>query len=70
MCDVNGFPNVSFVTQHHLFGTTTLQRRKCFEDEKALVTFEAPVKIFGDLHGQYVDLLHMFKEMGDKNKND
>ena len=25
--------------------------QKCFEDEKSLVTFEAPVKIFGDLHG-------------------
>jgi len=43
---------------------------KCFEDEKALVTFEAPVKIFGDLHGQFTELLHMFKEMADKNKNE
>lgn len=41
---------------------------KQFEEEKALVTFEAPVKIFGDIHGQYSDLLHMFKEMADKNK--
>ena len=24
---------------------------KCFEQEKALVSFEAPVKIFGDIHG-------------------
>lgn len=43
---------------------------KAFEDEKALVQFEAPVKIFGDIHGQYSDLLHMFKEMADKNKQD
>jgi len=42
--------------------------QKQFEDEKALVQFEAPVKIFGDIHGQYSDLLHMFKEMSDKNK--
>ena len=44
--------------------------QKCFEDEKPLVSFEAPVKIFGDIHGQFSDLLHMFKEMADKNKND
>ena len=44
--------------------------QKVFEDEKPLVQFEAPVKIFGDIHGQYSDLLHMFKEMGDKNKQD
>ena len=25
--------------------------QKVFEDEKSLVSFEAPVKIFGDLHG-------------------
>ena len=42
--------------------------QKIFEDERALVQFEAPVKIFGDIHGQYWDLLHMFKEMADKNK--
>ena len=25
--------------------------QKTFEEEKSLITFEAPVKIFGDLHG-------------------
>ena len=25
--------------------------QKCFEEEKSLISFEAPVKIFGDLHG-------------------
>ena len=35
-----------------------------------MISFEAPVKIFGDIHGQYSDLLHMFKEMQDKNKTD
>ena len=44
--------------------------QKVFEDEKALIQFEAPVKIFGDIHGQYSDLLHMFKEMADKNKQE
>ena len=42
--------------------------QKVFEEERSLVAFEAPVKIFGDIHGQYSDLLHMFKEMADKNK--
>jgi hypothetical protein len=44
--------------------------QKIFEDQKALIQFEAPVKIFGDIHGQYTDLLHMFKEMQEKNKNE
>ena len=39
-----------------------------FSEEKALIAFEAPVKILGDIHGQYTDLLHMFKEMSEKNK--
>ena len=25
--------------------------KKVFDDEKSLVSFEAPVKIFGDIHG-------------------
>lgn len=41
-----------------------------FEKEKPLLQFEAPVKMFGDIHGQFSDLLHMFKEMADKNKQD
>ena len=44
--------------------------QKVFEDEKALIQFEAPVKIFGDIHGQYSDLLHMFKEISEKNKQE
>jgi len=42
--------------------------QKVFEEEKSLVSFEAPVKIFGDLHGQFSEFIHMLKEMADKNK--
>ena len=44
--------------------------QKVFEEEKSLVSFEAPVKIFGDLHGQFSEFIHMLKEMADKNKNE
>ena len=44
--------------------------QKVFEEEKPLIQFEAPVKIFGDIHGQFSDLLHMFKEMSEKNKQE
>ena len=42
--------------------------QKVFDEDKSLVQFEAPVKIFGDVHGQFSDLLHMLKEMNEKNK--
>lgn len=44
--------------------------QKEFEKEKALVMFEAPVKIFGDIHGQYTEFIHMLKELADKNKTE
>ena len=50
--------------------TLIKRAQKCFEEEKPLIQFEAPVKIFGDIHGQYSDLINMFKEMGDKNKSE
>jgi hypothetical protein len=44
--------------------------QSAFEKEKSLVNFEAPVKIFGDIHGQYTEFIHMIKELADKNKNE
>ena len=63
--------NVPFVDMPYEMVEFLIKKvQKVFEEEKALVSFEAPVKIFGDIHGQYNDLLHMLKEMSDKNKVD
>ena len=70
ICDKSKFPRcVPFVDLPiEMIEFLIKKCQKIFEEEKALIQFEAPVKIFGDIHGQFVDLLHMFKEMSDKNK--
>ncbi|KAK2079181.1 hypothetical protein QBZ16_002872 [Prototheca wickerhamii] len=35
-----------------------------FREEPSLLRLRAPVKIFGDLHGQYGDLMRLFEEYG------
>ena len=37
---------------------------KVFSSEKMLIEIEAPVKIFGDVHGQYFDLFRLFEISG------
>lgn len=37
---------------------------KIFSGEKMLLEIEAPVKIFGDVHGQYFDLFRLFEIAG------
>jgi hypothetical protein len=37
---------------------------KIFSSEKMLLEIEAPVKIFGDVHGQYFDLFRLFEIAG------
>ena len=37
---------------------------KIFSSEKMLIEIEAPVKIFGDVHGQYFDLFRLFEIAG------
>jgi serine/threonine-protein phosphatase PP1 catalytic subunit len=38
--------------------------RKAFMDQNALLELEAPIKIVGDIHGQYHDLLRIFEYGG------
>lgn len=35
-----------------------------FKQENVLVEVEAPIKVFGDIHGQFVDLLRLFDLVG------
>ena len=41
-----------------------------FQAQPMLLRLSPPLNVCGDIHGQYTDLLHMFKEMSDKNKQD
>eukprot|EP00877_Chromochloris_zofingiensis_P000243 jgi/Chrzof1/10219/Cz04g33020.t1 len=37
---------------------------KLFQQEKSVLELQAPIKIFGDLHGQFGDLMRLFEEYG------
>ncbi len=37
---------------------------KLFAEEPTVLQLEAPIKIFGDLHGQFGDLMRLFEEYG------
>ena len=37
---------------------------KVFQNEKMLLDLEAPIKVFGDVHGQYFDLFRLFDIAG------
>ena len=38
--------------------------RECFLSQPALLELDAPVKVVGDVHGQYTDLIRMFEMCG------
>lgn len=42
---------------------------KIFSNEKMLLDLEAPIKIFGDVHGQYFDLFRLFDIAGYPHNN-
>jgi len=37
---------------------------KVFKNDKMLLELEAPIKIFGDVHGQFFDLFRLFDIAG------
>ncbi len=37
---------------------------RCFMEEASVLRLRAPIKIFGDLHGQFGDLMRLFEEYG------
>eukprot|EP00486_Rosalina_sp_Unknown_P014295 CAMPEP_0201592110 /NCGR_PEP_ID=MMETSP0190_2-20130828/190090_1 /ASSEMBLY_ACC=CAM_ASM_000263 /TAXON_ID=37353 /ORGANISM="Rosalina sp." /LENGTH=379 /DNA_ID=CAMNT_0048050725 /DNA_START=70 /DNA_END=1209 /DNA_ORIENTATION=+ len=47
-----------------------LQTRSIFHSESALLEIDAPMKIVGDIHGQYFDLLRLFELGGYPNEVD
>ena len=38
--------------------------QQIFSNEPSVLVLKAPVKIFGDLHGQFGDLMRLFDEYG------
>lgn len=40
---------------------------RLFKQEKSVLELKAPIKIFGDLHGQFGDLMRLFEEYGAPN---
>ena len=35
-----------------------------FKEKKMLIKLEAPLRVYGDIHGQYYDLLRIFEHCG------
>ncbi len=50
----------------HFAATRILKEaRKILRTEPTLIEIQSPVKICGDIHGQFVDLIHLFEIAGD-----
>ena len=47
-----------------LFGRLTNEVESIMKAEPSLVRLEAPIKVFGDIHGQIADLLTFFTKFG------
>jgi len=58
-CDVT-LSNSAFKFNLRRYNTAEL----CFRNESTVLRIRAPTKIFGDLHGQFGDLMRLFAEYG------
>ena len=41
------------------------EAQKVLETQPMVVQVDAPVKVFGDIHGQFYDMIHMFEKVVD-----
>jgi protein phosphatase len=53
-----------FLFEKPLISALLQQAQAVFEKEPTLLKLTAPIKIFGDLHGQYPDLIRLFRKYG------
>ena len=56
--------NINVNISENEIRTLCLKSREIFLNQPALLELEAPIKICGDIHGQYNDLLRLFEYGG------
>jgi len=70
LLDVKNFPPGKLVQlRESEIGMLCSLSRDIFMDQSALLEIEAPIKVCGDIHGQFYDLLRLFDWAGYPSKN-
>lgn len=65
--DKNGIPKFRFRREHIIALTKACQ--EIILGQKMVLKIKTPVKVFGDIHGQYEDLMRFFKLWGEPSEN-